>query len=58
LYLGGDAPEPYRTERAAEVQSLCDPRVLASIADLGIEVGSFSEAETFLAGSCTFGDES
>jgi predicted glycoside hydrolase/deacetylase ChbG (UPF0249 family) len=48
--LGGDVPGMYRAERGVEVKSLCDPRVAAAVAALGIETGTFADAASFLAG--------
>ncbi|HEY1381418.1 MAG TPA: ChbG/HpnK family deacetylase [Gemmataceae bacterium] len=39
--LGDDLDSMYRTERGLEVQTLCDPRVRAALADEGIELCSF-----------------
>jgi chitin disaccharide deacetylase len=39
---GDDLDTMYRTERAIEVQTLCDPRVRASLERLGIELCSFN----------------
>jgi predicted glycoside hydrolase/deacetylase ChbG (UPF0249 family) len=47
--LGDDVPGMYRTERAAEVASLCDPRVSAAVAALGIELGSYAGAAALAA---------
>jgi hypothetical protein len=39
--LGDDLDSMYRTERALEVRTLCDPRVRAALADEGVELCSF-----------------
>jgi chitin disaccharide deacetylase len=41
--LGHDLETMYRAERAEEVRTLCNPRVRAALADLGIELGSFAD---------------
>jgi predicted glycoside hydrolase/deacetylase ChbG (UPF0249 family) len=41
--LGTDDDLPYGSERAIEVQTLCDPRVRAALKDQGIELGSFAD---------------
>jgi predicted glycoside hydrolase/deacetylase ChbG (UPF0249 family) len=40
--LGTDIRSMYRTERAIEVDTLCDPRVRQAIDDLGIELCNFT----------------
>ena len=40
---GDDLETMYRSERAVEVESLCDPRVRAAIVAAGIELRSFSQ---------------
>jgi chitin disaccharide deacetylase len=43
---GGDLNTMYVKERAAEVATLCDPRVRAAVVELGIELVSFDSAKT------------
>lgn len=44
--LGDDVDAMYRTERAVEVRTLCDPRVRAAVADAGIELVPFHRRST------------
>jgi chitin disaccharide deacetylase len=41
--FGDDSESPYCEEREVEVETLCDPRVRAAIADEGIELRSFAD---------------
>jgi chitin disaccharide deacetylase len=41
---GADFDSPYWTERAHEVQALCDPRIRAAIGVMGIALCSFTDA--------------
>lgn len=41
--LGDDLDSMYRGERTVEVRSLCDPSVVAAIAEEGVELRSFAE---------------
>jgi chitin disaccharide deacetylase len=41
--VGDDSDSPYRGEREVEVETLCDPRVRAAIADEGIGLRSFAD---------------
>ena len=41
--LGDDSGSPYREERELEVETLCDPRVSAALAEEGIELCSFAD---------------
>lgn len=41
--LGDDLDSAYRSERAAEVRALCDARVRAAAADVGIELVTFAD---------------
>ena len=41
--LGDDLEPPYAAERAREVRTLCDPRVVEALERRGIELASFSE---------------
>jgi predicted glycoside hydrolase/deacetylase ChbG (UPF0249 family) len=41
--VGTDSDLPYGTERAIEVQTLCDPRVREALEDQGIELCSFAD---------------
>ena len=43
--LGDDLETMYRHERALEVATLCDPRVRASLASLGIALRSFHDVQ-------------
>ncbi len=40
---GGDAPGPYRHERALELRALCDPLVRDALRDAGVELRSFRD---------------
>lgn len=42
--LDDDADSVYRTERGIECATLCDPRIRAAVAELGIALVSFAEA--------------
>jgi predicted glycoside hydrolase/deacetylase ChbG (UPF0249 family) len=41
--LGDDSGSPYGLERELEVETLCDPRVSAAIAEEGVELWSFTD---------------
>jgi predicted glycoside hydrolase/deacetylase ChbG (UPF0249 family) len=45
---GNDLDTMYRSERAAEVRVLCDPRVRATIVARGIELGSFHDLKRWV----------